>query len=391
MLPSARPAAMPTLLAACLWMLLAAPVSAAPLAEWDLSYNEGGGGIELASPDGDFRFRQLGYIQVRGDVHHSDFKSASQAEVGLRRARLDWIVDVQQAYQLLVEIDGADFNAANQSDFDLVVAKISGPLFEEGRWTVGKFITPFSTENNVSSRSLDMIERHLALNSLFLLPALDVQFGLEGRYPLSEDWSATLGVFNGNGRAADNLSDDNDHKEVQLRLDHRCSKHLSWSISGDVTSEEPQMLQLRGYTFVPYSSVSVEGTRYLYGASFRYEANGFALEGEGLYADFDDAGAKLAGGYLQPSVFSHGDRTGGLEYLLRLDAASIDKDGVALAGDTIRAITVGANWYVNGNVRFKVNLIGEDYDGPGNSVTPASGVQGEGFKPYLLSELQFKF
>lgn len=370
---------------------LIGPTNAAPLAEWDLSYNRGGGGLELQSPSGDFRFRQLGYLQVRGDLHNSDFESASQAEFGMRRARLDWIVDIEDKYQLLVEIDGADFNEANQSDFDLVVAKISGPLGEQGRWTAGKFITPFSTENNVSSRSIDMIERHLALNSLFLLPALDVQFGVEGQYPLGENWTATLGAFNGNGRAADNLSDDNDHKEVQLRLDHQFSEQFTWSVSADVSSEEKQDLELRGYTFIPYSSVEVEGTRLLYGGSFDYRNKNFSLRGEGIYADFDDSRAELMGGYIQPAWFPYGDKLGGLEYLLRLDMATIDKEGVPLDGDTIRAVTLGVNWYINGNMRLKLNLVGEDYDGAGNVVKQTSGVQDDGFQPYALSELQFKF
>ncbi len=65
-----------------------------------------------------------------------------------------------------------------------------------------------------------------------------------------------------------------------------------------------------------------------------------------------------------------------------------------IGGDAIRAVTLGLNWYLNGNVRLKLNAVGEDYDGEGNNVTRTgtpSGVQEEGFHPYLLSELQFKF
>lgn len=366
--------------------------SAAPLTQWDLSYNQGGGGLELESPSGDFRFRQLGYLQVRGDVYHREFERPDgQGTFDMRRARLDWIIDVEEKYRLLFEIDGADFNGPNQSDFDMVVAKISGPSLWGGRWTAGKFITPFSTENNRSSRSLDMIERYTALNSLFLLPALDVQFGAMHQQPLGEDWTLYAGLFNGNGRAADNLSDTNGDKEVQLKLRHQYSETFQWSISLDRSNEEDQSLNLEGYSFTDYASVPVTGTRRIYGGSFDYTVERFSFRGEGLYADFEDADARLFGGYLQPAYFQYGNRNGGLQYLLRADVASIEKEGRSLRGDTLRTLTAGVNWYVNGNLRVKVNAVGEQYDGPGNNVTPTSGVQGDGLKPYLLTELQMKF
>jgi phosphate-selective porin len=367
-------------------------VGAAKLSEWTLDYNEGGGGLELKSPSGDFRFRQLGYLQFRAGVLHSDFKGPEQqGDFGVRRARLDWIIDINKKYQLLLEGDMADGGGTNASDFDFVVGRISGPSFWGGTWYVGKFITPFSTENNRSSRSLDMIERYLALNSMFLLPALDVQYGGMIKQPLSQDLTLYTGVFNGNGRAADNLADNNGSKEFQVKLRNDLTENFTWSIAFDRSHEQSQTLSLEGYSFTNYSSVSVQGTRRIYGGSFDYTSNSFSLRGEGLYASFPDANATLQGGYLQPAYFQYGNRNGGLQYLLRLDLATIEDDDNSIPGDTIRAVTFGMNWYINGNLRLKVNAVGEEYSGPRNNVTELSGVQGEGFKPYLLSELQFKF
>lgn len=360
-------------------------INAAKLAEWTAEYNPGAG-LSLESPEGNFRFRQLGYVQVRADVRHNDFERPAQSEFSIRRARLDWIIDINKKYQLLLETDGADFNGPDQSDFDLVVAKISGPTYWGGRWYAGKFITPFSTENNRSSRSLDMIERYTALNSLFLLPALDIQFGGMIQQPLAEDWTLYGGVFNGNGRAADNLSDTNDHKEFQLKLRHEPSEEFQWSLSYDRSHEENQVLFLRGYTFTGFSSVTVEGTRHIYGGSFDYTRHPFSVRGEGLHANFSDAEADLKGGYLQPGYFLEGDRKDGLQALLRLDYATVDGPGLDPSqGDVIGTVTGGLNWYVNPNVRLKGNVVAEYYDDPG------SGVQGDGWKPYLLTELQFKF
>lgn len=236
-----------------------------------------------------------------------------------------------------------------------------------------------------------MIERYMALNSLFLLPALDVQFGAIQEQPLGEEWTLYAGLFNENGRAADNLSDNNGDKEVQLKVRHDYSENFTWSLSLDCSNEESPLLNLEGYSFTNYDSVPVEGTRRFNGGSFDYTSGPVSLRGEGLYADFADAGAHLVGGYLQPAYFQYGDRTGGLQYLLRADVASIGHDERTLSGGTIRALTVGVNWYVNGNLRLKLNAVGEDYDGPGNNTTPTTGVQGEGLKPYLLTELQLKF
>ncbi|MFB6346291.1 MAG: porin [bacterium] len=376
-----------TVLCTLFFATCATTMHAAKLTEWEAEYRKGAG-LSLTSPDGEFRFRQLGYLQFRSDVYHSDFqRAARQGAFGMRRARLDWIIDIEERYQMLIEVDGADFNGTNQSDFDLVVAKISGPSYWGGRWSAGKFITPFSTENNRSSRSLDMIERYLALNSLFLLPALDVQFGGMLEQPLGQGWTLYTGLFNGNGRAADNLSENNGSKEFQMKLQQDVSEEFQWSIALDRSSERPQTLSLEGYTFTNYASLGVTGTRRLYGASFDYTGDEFSLRGEGLHADFRDASTRLNGAYLQPGYFLEGDRSDGLQALLRFDYARMNQT----SDYSIAAVTGGLNWYVNPNVRLKTNLVAEYYADPGNNVTSTNGVHGDGIKNYLITELQMKF
>lgn len=378
----------------------APPVSApATVDGWEVGYRANGGGFFLRSPDGAFQFRQLGYVQFVGSVFHDDFERAdAPGDFSVRRARVDWIADFHDRYQLLLEIDGGPGSIPGGSDFGLVVAQLSADLDREGtlQFVGGKLITPFSTENRISSRSIDTVERYVALNSMFLLPALDVQYGamlrglaLDGRLEVMG------GVFNGNGRANDNLSDDNGDKEVQLKFNYRTAETpgaLKLGLGLDYSNEEEQSLQLRGLSFTPWVAVPVVGTRRGVSADFAWSRGPLSFRGEGLYFDFDDAGAELAGGFVQGARFLRGDEMDGLQALVRLETAALDSpllDGPL--GDRLDAVTLSLNWFWGGNVRLQVDAVGERYNGFSTLPAGASRVEGDGWKPYLLSELQIKF
>jgi hypothetical protein len=260
-------------------------------------------------------------------------------------------------------------------------------------FTGGKYVSPFSTENLISSRSLDTVERYIALNSMFLLPALDVQFGamLHGKVLSDDRLEYFLGVFNGNGRANDNLSDDNGEKEVQLKLNYQASEALKLGLGFDTTREEAQSLELRGLSFTPWVAVPIEGRRNGVTADFAWKRGRWSLRGEGLYFDYSDADAELGGGFVQAGYFVRGDATSGLQPLLRLETASIGSDRVELDGDRIDAVTAGLNYFLGGNLRLQVDLVAERYNGLSNLPADASRVAGDGWKPYLLTELQIKF
>jgi hypothetical protein len=373
------------------------PMQAAAADEaWEVGYKEGGGGFFVRSPDGDFQFRQLGYVQSVASLFHDDFERAdAPGDFSIRRARVDWLVDFHDRYQLFIEFDGGPGSVPGSSDFALVEAKLTADVDAAGNYQVvaGKFVSPFSTENLLSSRSQDTVERYAALNSMFLLPALDVQYGAMLRgYFLHRDLEVMAGVFNGNGRANDNLSDDNGDKEVQLKFNYRPNERLKLGLGFDHTNEESQSLQLRGLSFTPWVAVPVHGTRRAVTADFAWSDGPLSLRGEALWADFADAGAQLTGGFLQGARFLSGDSTDGLQALLRLETASLDSDLLSgAAGDRIDAFTLGLNWFWGGNFRLQLDAVGEHYNGLTNLPDDASRVVGEGWKPYLLTELQIKF
>lgn len=374
----------------------AAVAAAEPVAAWEAGYVDGGGGFYLRSPEGDLQLRQLGYVQFVGSVFHHDFvRDDAPGDFSIRRARLDWLVDLHDRYQLFVELDGGPGSTPGSSDFALVEAKLTVDLDESGtlQFIGGKYVSPFSTENLLSSRSLDTVERYVALNSMFLLPALDVQYGAMLRgYALDRKLEVMAGVFNGNGRANDNLSDDNGDKEVQLKLNYRPSEAAKLGLGFDYSHEEAQSLQLRGLSFTPWVAVPVEGTRRAVSADFSYAGGAWSLRGEGLWADFDDSGAELYGGFVQAARYLRGDGGDGLQGLVRVETASLDSAllGGPL-GDRIDAVTLALNWFWRGNYRLQVDAVGERYDGLSNLPAGGSRVEGDGWKPYLLTELQVKF
>lgn len=363
---------------------------------WEVGYREGGGGFFLRSPDGRFQLRSLGYIQVVGSLFADDFERAdAPGDFSIRRARLDWFADFGDRYQLFVEIDGGPGSTPGSSDFALVEGKLTVALAGERlKLVAGKYVTPFSSEDRLSSRSLDTVERYMALNSLFLLPATDVQFGtmLRGKTGVEGRLEWYAGLFNGNGRANDNLSDDNGDKEVQLKALYRVSPELRLGLGLDYSHEEAQSLQLRGLSFTPYTAIPVRGTRRGIGGDFHWERDRLALRGEGLYFEFPDSGAELAGGFVQGAYLVRGSKADGTQALVRLETAGLDSDRLAIPGDRIDGVTLGLNrFWGDGTMRLQLNGIFERYDGPSNLPAGASRVEGEGWKPYLLTELQVKF
>jgi len=370
--------------------------SAEEAPRWEIGYKEGGGGFYARSPDGDLQFRQLGYVQFVGSVFHDDFERAdAPGDFSIRRARVDWLVDFHDRYQLFIEFDGGPGSVPGSSDFALVEAKLTVDVNEAGtlQFIGGKYVSPFSTENLLSSRSIDTVERYIALNSMFLLPALDVQYGAMLRgYAFDRKLEVMAGVFNGNGRANDNLSDDNGDKELQLKFNYRPNQRLKLGLGFDHTNEEVQSLQLRGLSFTPWVAVPIEGTRRAVTADFSFAEGPWSFRGEGLFADFSDADAELWGGFVQGARFLHGDSTDGLQALVRAETANLDSRLLGPAfGDRIDALTFGLNWFWGGNYRLQLDAVGERYNGVSNLPAGSSRVEGDGWKPYLLTELQIKF
>ncbi len=358
-----------------------------------VGFNPGGGGFYIKGED--YHFRLLGYVQAVGTVTDGSIdRGDSPGDFSVRRARIDFLADFYDGFQILVEFDGGPGTTPTAaSDFALVEARLNWKVLDDAlQLRFGKFTTPFSTENFRSSRSIDTIERYIALNSMFLLPALDVQYGvmMHGQVGPEMRLGYFVGIFNGNGRANDNFSDDNGEKEYQAKLSYKFSDELSAGVGFDYSREEQQTLPLADLAFNRYTSTTIDGARYGIEGDLFWQRGDWSFRAEGLAFRFNTPGdadeAELYGGFVQPAYFLSGTDQKGVQVLLRPEFAHLDAD-TASQGDTLYSLTLGLNWFINPNTRLQVNPAITYFDG-GSTL---QGFEGERVTALLLTELQFKF
>ncbi len=351
------------------------------------------GGAGFLAEGKNFTFRHLGYIQAQGSIFDSALnRPDGNGDFSVRRARFDFITTLYSDYTLFFEFDaGVGTVAAVDSDFSMVEGGIRIKLLEDSlQVAAGKFITTFSRENFRSSRSLDTIERYIALNSMFLLPALDAQFGVMAYGKLGKDKKLGyyLGVYNGNGLGRANLSDNNSDKEIQVRLTYDVHKQFRLGLAFDYSNEEPQTLSLADLGFVRYVSVPVNGERFGGTWDAAYETGRLSLRMEGLAFRFESplGHVGLIGGFVQPGYFILGKASGGLETLVRMEAAHLDAP-TGSNGDTLWGITPGINWFINSNVRLQANFTAHYLNGPSQLL----GFPENRWTHLFQTQLQFRY
>ncbi|HSK76261.1 MAG TPA: porin [Thermoanaerobaculia bacterium] len=363
---------------------------------WTAGINPQGGGVFVKSPDGKALFRLYGYAQPTFTYTDEDNGATfEETDFRVRRARIDLSADYDDRYKLFLEFDGAP------SDGTALVEAWAQAAYVKDRHYLraGKFITPFSTENTRSSRALDTVERFLALNAMFSLPALDVQFGpmLWGHLDKGKRFTYFAGVWNGNASAGagvvsgqrGNARDNNGDKEIQGRLNAQWTDALTTGIAFDIDTEEAQTLTLASYSGARFIALPVSGDRRGVDLDAHWKRGRLSLDSEWLSFDFEDSGAELAGGYVQAAFWARGsEAAGGVQPVLRAEVAELSGDALAgIDGERIVAVTLGANVWFNGRTRWQVNVIGEDFDGRGNG----SFRKGSGWRPTVLNQFQVKF
>jgi phosphate-selective porin len=384
-------------LAALSFVLFVLPAAAQePAPAWTAGINPQGGGLFVKSSDGQALFRLYGYAQPQLTLTDKDNGNAfEESDFRVRRARVDFSVDYQERYRLFVEYDGAPSDGTSLVEAWAQAAYVKDRHFLR----VGKFITPFSTENLRSSRALDTVERYLALNAMFALPALDVQFGpmLWGYADPGKKVGYFLGVWNGNASAGagvvsgqrGNARDNNGDKEVQARVNVKWTDALTTGAAFDLDKEEAQTLTLASYSGGRFIALPVAGDRRGWDLDAHWKRGRLSLDSEWLAADFQDSDARLTGGYAQAAFWARGSEAqGGVQPVLRAELAEVTGGALrAIDGNRVEAVTAGANVWFNGWTRWQINLIGEHFDGRGNG----SFKTGAGWRPTVLSQLQIKF
>jgi len=176
---------------------------------------------------------------------------------------------------------------------------------------------------------------------------------------------------------------------TRAKLGWRFSSELAANIAFDYSDEENQTLSITDQGFNRYVSVPIDGRRYGFGGDVFWERGPWSFRAEGLAFQFDgvnEGEVGLYGGFIQPAVFVSGDKTGGVQLLVRGDIVHLDAN-TSGDGDTLYTFLAGVNWFINPNTRLQVNAILSHFDGPSSLL----GFADSRTLPMLQTQLQFKF
>ena len=354
--------------------------------QWKFGVLPDGGGVFAHSPDDHHQFRILGEAQTVGTLVDDDFVNTfGNGDVSIRRARLGSYFRLRQKYELFIQYDGAP-DSGNLVEARADITWMGGDL----RMRAGKMYVPLSEEGFRPTHDLDTIQRFIALNAAHDLPAEDTQIGVmfHGKILADDRLTWYIGAWNGNASRESNARDDNDDREYQFKGTYMFSPELRAGLGLGFSKEEDQTLRLSSLNGTPYAAFAVSGERLAQDADFVWERGRNSVRGEFLRCDFRDSDTELVGGFLQFAHFLWGTDSGGLQPLVRLERAEVDRGTNLIEERTvaINALTAGVNWYINDHVRLQVNALFEDF-----SRAAGLGVVGDGAKPSLLTQIGMRF
>ncbi|MBD3276194.1 MAG: hypothetical protein GF372_12835 [Candidatus Marinimicrobia bacterium] len=347
-----------------------------------------GSGLTIESVEDEWKIRLLGYVQSTFTYHTLQEGSSVDNEFFVRRARLDFILDLHDKYQWFIELDGRG------SRTELVLAQFDIRYHPDHKIRIGKFITPFSPENNRSSRALTTVERYNALNSMFLLPSLDTQYGIMFIGDI-QNFRYFLSVTNGNGKASANLRENNNAKDLQLRLANQVSESLNLGAGINYSKELSQSLGLYDHSFKLINRVPITGERLGYLLDAQYTKNRLLLRGEFFQYNFlDDISQDLtldgfAGGYAELGYFLSGDTREGFQLIGRFEHARyLTRQREIPGANAVSSFVLGHNWYLDGLFRLQTNVIFEVPDRKGSVSTGRWNAEQNGLIFLIMAQVK---
>ena len=348
-----------------------------------------GNGLNISSPGSNWNFLFSGYINTMYSFQNINQNDAVQNSFSVHRARLDLEFDYNKKYNAFFEFDAAGQRTA------MVLAQVKVTLFKKNYLMAGKFIDPFSPENNRSTSRLTSVERYSGLNSIFLLPGLDTQFGLMF-FGSTSKLNYYISIMNGNGEAGQNISENNDSKEITARLEYHTSDKFNFGASVSAAKEQPQLLGLLDHTFYYFNYALIKGKRFGYLGNFEYKNNPILFRGEVFHYSFSNdlsltnQTKGFTGGYVEFGYFIFGNMENGFQLIGRVETARYGKIIDEFKGPTIlNSYLIGTNWLLDNIFSFQVNLIYEKANRV--STDQRSRLFNKDNEVLLLSTLQLRF
>lgn len=290
-----------------------------------------------------------GYIQAQ---YKND--ESTKNEFNIRRARIDfrggtpvvgWRLQVDAVQPLKNVVSSVSQNSTTKNVTTSTTKAVTRPIILDAyldynlhpysNFRVGQFKIPFGRENLESSPNLDTINRSQVTEKL--VPGRDIgsqgrdigaQVGgkvdsVEGKKIL--EYAA--GVFNGAGI---NVSDDNDHKDLDVRV-------LVFPVQG---------LSVGVAHYNGKTGAAGDTDKSRTGAEAVYTINSLAIKGE--YISGRDGSTDKYGWYAQTGYRFVPD----VEAVAKYDSFDPDKDK---NGGRTDVATLGLNWFVNKSAKIQAN------------------------------------
>ena len=345
------------------------------------------GDLSIESADGNFSFdlggRMMWDMDSYDGVHHDNDERALKSE--LRRSRLELKGTVYEDWNYKFQYT---FNVDRGGSNQLEDAYIQYTGSKYADITVGKYKIPFGLEEMISSKYITTIERA----AMFEFVAAgrtnqNIQFSQGG-----DNYSWALGVYEGSedenerelynlgGRvtfapiaqktqvlhfgAAYFLADIDKDVAVSTEFDQRLAVHTADKVlltsASDLQATDHEQFGLEAaWMSGPLSVQSEYVTSTWEDATNEVEYSGYYVQGAWTLTGESRSYKANAGAF---DKISPAGSNGAVELVLKFEHGEIDDDRTGAVENGFDNITLGANWYVNKNVRLSLNYINTELD-----------------------------
>ncbi len=335
---------------------------------------------------GNFSWQPTGRIHIdAGAIDDDRVDNPNSTEV--RRARLGAKGSFDKDLEYKLEVDFAG------SSTSLNDAYINYSGIKNTDITVGHFKPAYSLEETMSSNDLTFIERSSAVDSFTSSRKIGLGFNTRG-----ENWTGAAGIF---GAGANTESNDDEEWSIAGRVTAAPIKNNNkvLHLGASAAYREPDQENDR-FDFDATAENRIQGNdsvsivlndadnAQVYGLEAAAVLGPLSLQGEYVRADVNNRGGQdpsFDGYYAQAAYTVTGETRpyksskgafgrikpdnpldpskgdwGALELAARYSTLDLNDSG--LTGGELDTVTLGANWYLNNNIRFLGNVIFVDTD-----------------------------
>jgi phosphate-selective porin len=292
-----------------------------------------------------FYLKVSGRIQFRFTTQQNDSKTTgSYDSFRIRRARLAADGTLIEDVDFHLEVDVSRTAALEEAEIRLL-------KFPQANITLGQFKQPFSMENMISPKKLDMVDLSQIVSAL--APDKDIGIMAGGKF-IAKRLGYQIALANGNG--INNTTNDDDRFLYTARLEglpvehlRLGSRELNVTLGGNAAYSHDAAARAETIFGVTRAlGASSSGRRKLAGADIAARLGTLSLKAEYLTGTFDpdDAGLRLIrtrGGYIQAGWFLHRE----IQALARYE--TFDPDKSVSNNSDIRWTTLGLNYFISGH------------------------------------------